>query len=304
MRKINKQPTAYIIRALSPLHAGSGDANYGVVDKLLQRDPVNNYPVIHASGLKGALREYMEYQLEHGSPAFAAKAKAYVNKIFGYGNKSSRDEEQEQGGKHQAGLFDFDQGFLLSLPVRTDKAAFISATSPEAIQGFLERLRLFGVPGREKAEALLAPLTALNPSKPLVFETRLDNAILEEPDFKASYHALDADMPALAALLGPRPALLPDKHFSFLAENLPVIARNHLENGESKNLWYEEVAPRESRFYAIITAATWSNGEKQEEHSLATVFSQAVQASLVQVGANATVGYGKTQFSALEQLIK
>ncbi len=71
-------------------------------------------------------------------------------------------------------------------------------------------------------------------------------------------------------------------------DNLPIIARNVLENGESKNLWYEQVLPAETVFYAII---------REEGDSL----KNALNGQLVQIGANATIGYGYCMFNILEQ---
>ena len=51
---------AYFIECITNLHVGSGDANYGIVDKLVQRDPITDYPTIHASSLKGGLRQHFE----------------------------------------------------------------------------------------------------------------------------------------------------------------------------------------------------------------------------------------------------
>lgn len=65
-------------------------------------------------------------------------------------------------------------------------------------------------------------------------------------------------------------------------EELPVIARNRLENGQSKNLWYEQVLPRKSRLAFFVM-----HGGEIDGH-----FNAAVTSTLVQIGANATVGYG------------
>lgn len=66
-------------------------------------------------------------------------------------------------------------------------------------------------------------------------------------------------------------------------ENLPIIARNVLENGESKNLWYEQVLPAETVLYTII---------QEEGEELA----KAIDGQIVQIGANATIGYGYCKF--------
>ena len=50
-------PTAiYTIEAITNLHVGSGDVNYEIVDKEIQRDTATTLPTIHASSLKGAIR--------------------------------------------------------------------------------------------------------------------------------------------------------------------------------------------------------------------------------------------------------
>ena len=52
----------FVLNFQTNLHAGSGDANYGIIDKLVQREPATNRPIIHSSSLKGALREYFEFK--------------------------------------------------------------------------------------------------------------------------------------------------------------------------------------------------------------------------------------------------
>ena len=66
-------------------------------------------------------------------------------------------------------------------------------------------------------------------------------------------------------------------------DNLPIIARNVLENGESKNLWYEQVLPAETVLYTII---------QEEGEELAN----ALDGQIVQIGGNATIGYGYCKF--------
>lgn len=72
-------------------------------------------------------------------------------------------------------------------------------------------------------------------------------------------------------------------------DNLPIIARNVLENGESKNLWYEQVVPAETVFYAIID----DKGDRTLANKIAD------DKAIVQIGANATIGYGYCRFNNL-----
>ena len=50
------------MECLTNLHVGSGENNYNIVDKEVEKDPVLQVPTIHASGVKGALREHLEAQ--------------------------------------------------------------------------------------------------------------------------------------------------------------------------------------------------------------------------------------------------
>lgn len=69
-------------------------------------------------------------------------------------------------------------------------------------------------------------------------------------------------------------------------DNLPIIARNCLENGESTNLWYEQVLPSQSVLATIIQT---NNAEDLN----------ILNGAIVQIGANATIGYGYCKFIKL-----
>lgn len=71
-------------------------------------------------------------------------------------------------------------------------------------------------------------------------------------------------------------------------DNLPIIARNVLENGESKNLWYEQVLPAETVLYTLI--------DGRNDNTLET----AINNKIVQIGAGATIGYGYCKFTNLK----
>lgn len=74
-------------------------------------------------------------------------------------------------------------------------------------------------------------------------------------------------------------------------ESLPIIARNCLDNGESKNLWYEEVVPSASCFVFFVT---YPEGDSYFEQ-----FNQALHGKIVQIGANGSIGYGFCKIECL-----
>ena len=67
-------------------------------------------------------------------------------------------------------------------------------------------------------------------------------------------------------------------------EHLPIIARNKLDNGTSENLWYEQVIPAETVFCAMIDDY---DGK----------LTACLDGQYVQIGANATIGYGLCKFT-------
>ncbi|MTB64581.1 CRISPR-associated protein Cmr4 [Streptococcus sp. zg-86] len=76
------------------------------------------------------------------------------------------------------------------------------------------------------------------------------------------------------------------------AHDLPVLARNCLNNGKSENLWYEEVVPHKTIFYLIVVS-------QYDNLELLNQFDQVVANQVVQFGANASIGYGLCKMTGL-----
>lgn len=207
------------IEALTNLHVGSGDAGgYGVVDKTVQRDATDDLPTIHASSLKGALREHYSN-------------KSWVRDVFG-SDPNERDDTQLKRGDYR-----FFSADLLALPSPHNEPPFY---------------QLYTSTGRwEELKTLYTALGATDIKKP---------ARIEEDTEKLKNSSAE----------------------------LPVIARNQLENGISQNLWYEEVVPRKSIFVTCIQAL--------DETQL---IAELKKKPIIQIGANATVGYGYCRITHL-----
>lgn len=265
----------YVINALTNMHVGSGDVNYGVIDNLIQRDPITDLPNINASGLKGALRE-------------AYEVPEFVNDIFGSAPKDT--DNKKQGGAR------FFEASLLSLPVRSDKAPYLLATSVDLIKAFAERINLFGgdkyvnlVNKLNEFVNLIEDKVSVN--KAVVFDSKYDNATIEVMDLKAS--SIEVDLPSdVAQVLGGNLVVVSHEYLKELCDNnhLPVIARNNLENGQSKNLWYEQILPKYSRLYFMVMNVNC-------QPSMWSDFTTNLANDIYQIGANATIGYGFCKFN-------
>jgi len=254
------------ITCKSHLHAGSGDSNFGVIDKLVQKDPTDQIPCIYASSLKGAFREYWEE---------AILEKEAAKNIFGKDENTIKDK----------GAVIFHQAYLLSIPGRSNKYPYFNFTCPMQLQLLIEQNDLLDT------KLNLTELASLNTTKKIkVF--KVDTNHLKIEDFEGKDEIENEDKPVpdiLKQLIGERPAIVSNDDFKKLCSDysLPVIVRNNLENGQSKNLWYEQIIPRESRFFF---AATETPGKETTANGFFTHFNEKQK---IQIGANATIGYGQ-----------
>jgi len=268
----------YMITALSNMHVGSGDGNFGVVDNLVQKDLITFVPIINSSGLKGALREFFNA---------GGIDDTEIDYIFGPPQKAGKDGKKRSG----SGMYKFFTANLLTLPARSSKKPFFRATAPMLLKEFLNCVELFRLNITwKKIIKELIDNAAPEKGKPVIFEDLAD-VIIE--DFKAVYKPFDK-IDDLKSFMGCDIAIFHDDDFKELCENLPVIARNHLENGKSQNLWYEEVVPRQSRFYFILAVP-----DSEDTKNINQKFSDRLQKNLIQIGANASIGYGFTEIKRI-----
>jgi len=266
------------ITCLTNMHVGSGDTNFGVVDKLVQRDVTTGVPFIRSPSLKGALREFFEGQDDMDSDM--------IKFVFG----------SPPGESGDSGSYKFFSAHLLSIPVRSNKKPFFRAVSPHQLGEFLENMDLFGIKLNQASETIKG-LIAINPTEesPIIFEDLGSDVFIE--DFKAEcrHNAGISGLSNIEDLIGKDIALFHDDTFKGICSDLPVVARNHLENGQSQNLWYEEVVPRQSIFYFVLGAP------EDDPNGYYPSFLKILDGNLVQIGANATIGYGFTKIEKVSQ---
>jgi CRISPR-associated protein Cmr4 len=262
----------YLITTLSNLHAGRGDSNYGIVDNEVQRDPITNHPVIFASSLKGALRERFD-QISKEDATWKAK----TIEIFG--------NEVRNNGTIQAGKFIFHEARLLSLPVRGSDRPFYHAVCPSIYADLKENLDL--------ASADYAWKQALATIKNHAFSPTAGAQTTSIDEFNAqAFDPTGSGYNQLSDSILPKPyVVFPDAEFGQLCERLPVIARNQLEDRVSKNLFYEEVVPRQTRFTFFVERPV---GNNDFEDAIKNHFGNKIQ-----IGANASIGYGLCKIEKL-----
>ena len=278
----------FVLTFNTNLHAGSGDANYGIIDKLVQREPSTNRPIIHSSSLKGALREYFEFKeppTKDGDKVITSKL---VREVFG----SHQNDEKMDTGQCR-----FLAAYLLSLPVRSNVIPYFMATSVEVLKELKNEAISTGYVLNPALVAEIDSIIGLFPAGgvekgPFIFSNQFGTNVTLE-DWTATVTD-KVKVTELEKITGNNIAVFNSKDFADLCNQLPVIARNQLENGISKNLWYEEVVPRFSRFFQFTLIPNESN--KEIDSFLKDLVNKN---NTFQIGANATIGYGYCKFNTL-----
>lgn len=281
------------ITAKTNMHVGSGSNDYGIIDNLIQRDHITELPVINSSSLKGALRAFCEfYELKEINSIFGAKVKDTEDK-----EDAKKKEEQTP----QAGQFRFFDAKFLAMPIRCGEfeeykdckkckeenatlkegdSSYEMVTSKAIKDELVSDFNLFDYCEKCKEENSSDKMVT---SKGIEGELEFENKSCEDCKIKVD-HITSTFMTVCNDCL------------KKMADNyhLPVIARNQLDNGESKNLWYEQVMPRESQFYFRILYPDNKSTEFEK-------FRKIVTSNMVQIGANASIGYGFCKIELIEE---
>lgn len=264
----------YKIKCITNLHVGSGDLNYNIVDNEVERDAVTGYPIIHASGLKGALREHFKKKKDLPSD-FS------IIEVFG-----------QEAGKEEikAGSYKFLDAYLLARPMRVSGSiASIMVVSEKSVNDFISRMNAFGI------DKYGTELLSIDFPEDVNFFSNVSGIKVEAEDTKLLPESAKRVLDGLKELIGEEVAVVKDLN----DYDLPVVARNYLEDGISKNLWYEEVVPHDSVFYTVIITPD----DKMKLDFEVTFHSEGKPdkrcPDMIQIGGHASIGCGFTNFTKL-----
>jgi len=275
----------------SLVHAGAG-AGVGAVDLPIQRERVSNWPVIHASGVKGAMREHFEIRDCRNDDLFI---------VFGPDSNKKDSSNHSGNPADNSGAISFSDARILLFTVRSLKGTFAYITCPLALTRLkrdLETLKMLGndlitdditqaatmsitgnqilLPSDAAAKDLDSDLaiTPRNQKKPQQPQSS-SKVVLEELGFEAKP---DVKVGNLASWLGdcwkssnckalPAPwlnlkrrlAVVSDDVFKdFVEFSTEVITRNKIDDNTGTvmegALWTEECLPREALLYSLMLA--------------------------------------------------
>ncbi len=256
----------FLITAKTNLHVGDeSGSTFSVIDKAIQRDPLTKLPCINSSSLKGAIKEFCVNNLDE-------ETSLNIKNLFGSDVDATGKANHNDSQKGSAIFFDAK---LLLMPQQNDTDLFYYTTCEKVIEQMNDKIALFDKKEKE-AEKKAEKKAEKEAEKDKDKQNKKVEETLKKVKSKIKY---EKDITTVT---------FEKFKESCSDDNLPIIARNVLENGESKNLWYEQVLPAETVFYAIIR-------EKGDD------LKNALNGKLVQIGANATIGYGYCMFNILEQ---
>lgn len=303
----------FFIETLTPMHVGSGDIHFGVVDNLIQRNPVTKIPVINASSLKGSLKEHFDKK-NKANVTTNALTDDEIGYLFGKDTeiKSEGDDDETKKSESKPGRMIVFEANLLTLPLRASQKVFFNATSPQVLKDYLKYYVLLKTSPPELNkffEVLDKPLIPELESKDFVVFEELTGLELEDFDKGSRFTTKDNDtdnkfknfLQTVFKIDISSLAIFNDSIFSAICERkIPVIARNQIDNdtGTSKNLFYEEVLPRCTKLYFYlgeekINAATNGYYDKIKKYIVA-------DKEIIQIGANYSIGYGFSKISEVK----
>ncbi|MCA9537605.1 MAG: type III-B CRISPR module RAMP protein Cmr4 [Myxococcales bacterium] len=283
----------YLLHALTPLHAGTGQS-VGVIDLPLARARATGMPLVPGSSVKGVLREARspEDRKDKGGPDLFA--------VFG---PPSGDADLH------AGALSVTDARLLALPVRSFLGTFAWVTSPLLLR--LARADLgdaapAGVPKRP-AEAVPGDPWAVIGAKTPHRGSHRGKLYLEDVDIRIAGHdpAVDAWAQWLAGLISAaapdacseRFVVVDDETMTFLYETAMQIdtrVRIDRETGTVAKgaLWTEESLPPETVLLGLLVAER--TRRKGIDLDADTVLNEALsKEEVLQFGGKATVGRGR-----------
>lgn len=280
--------------AETPMHVGTG-VGLGAVDMPIQREKHTDYPIIQASGVKGALRDTAELQWRNTNGGTEI-----IKSIFG-ADSENRDIT------HASAMSPSDARILL-FPVRALNGVFIWITSPTVLQRYKQETGLQDAPEVPQIERNSNVL--VSDAKRLIG----GQIMLEEYTYPAEFsdlaqgwanhfavHALHNDTDVYwKQRLYTHLAILPDDEFrDFVKYSTDIVTRIHIDDVKKTvkdgALFTQELLPADSLLYSLVHV-TNSRDEKATADEVTGILRNAIGDRL-QIGGDETVGRGRVRLN-------
>lgn len=281
---MNKDFSIAIMYAVTPCHAGSGSA-LGVVDLPIQRERHTNWPMIQASGVKGAFRANFDRYKNNLSDEEKAKVKE-INKladsIFGTSE-----------GTGYAGSSSFSDAKILAYPMRSNVSPFVWITCPAVLKRLQKDLAFTGediakckIPEVKENEAVL------------IKGSISDDVLLEDYEVKVSndkkVEGFDAWFAGTDRLI-----LVSDEAFNYGVSNCTqIMAQIKIDSKTGTtaegSLRYQEELPSDTLMYTVIHWGDSKNTaeDKLKADTIKRFITEEVIKNHIQIAGDETCGRG------------
>lgn len=254
---MSKHASVWLIIPRTNLHVGDESiGNYSIIDKTIQRDATTGLPCINSSSLKGAIKEYLT--------SLNDKEEAAKENLTSPNNKEEATKENLSSNEN----IDNETIKVLFGSIKKDKD-----NSQKGSAIFFDAQILY-IPRQTTGES--------------TYKLAWSEANIDAFVQKAENFGVQGIKEKIVQNDSASKETTESNDFQELCDDdhLPIIARNYLENGESKNLWYEQVLPSMSVLGTIILT------DKEDDLDI-------LKDKIVQIGANSTIGYGYCKFLKL-----
>ncbi len=283
--------TPFFIKAITPLHVGSG-SDLGVVDLPIQREVHTGFPKIEASSLKGAIRKHFEDSFPNENEK--------IQVVFGC-------DGCEFENRDYAAALGFTDAKILFFPVKSVKGVFAYVTCPMVLERFkneIEHIKKIG----ENDFSINIPEIKLNEGECAILEGNInlindEKVILEEYSFQTQKNNIqNFKIPNLNIDIK-RVVIISDDDFRFFVKNsTEIVTRIKINNEtgvvQTGGLFTEEYLPSETILYSLAIAENpYIKVERlndlNNDSDVMKFFEEKIKGkNILQIGGNSTLGKG------------
>lgn len=277
-----------IMYAVTPCHAGSGSA-LGVVDLPIQRERHTNWPMIQASGVKGAFR---------------ANFDRFKNKIAD--NEQIKDFEKltesvfgtsSDGG--YAGSLSISDAKILAFPMRSNVSPFVWITCPAVLKRLEKDLSVANFNSFDSSKFFVSDDKAIS----LGNSNLKGNILLEDYEVQVEETKIEEFSKIVSFFKdAERLLLVSDDVFNYGVSNCTqIMAQIKIDSKtgttQDGSLRYQEELPSDTIMYTVIHWGDSKNSveDKLKAETIKNFITKEVIANHIQIAGDETCGRGVFQ---------
>lgn len=279
-----------IMYAVTPCHAGSGSA-LGVVDLPIQRERHTNWPMIQASGVKGAFRaNFDRFKNKISDKSQVKDFEKLSESVFGTDKGGS--------GSGYAGSCSISDAKILAYPMRSNVSPFVWITCPAVLKRLSRDLEIAGKTGFDASKF---SVTDENSAVLLNGNIKEKDVLLEDFEVKVSDEKIKEFENGIKDYFkdAERLLLVSDDVFNYgVTDCTQIMAQIKIEaeTGTTKDgsLRYQEELPSDTIMYTVVHWGDSKNSaeEKLQADTIKKFITEEVIKSHIQIAGDETCGRG------------